>query len=161
MDEGTTGEERSLIVKRRHIVVYNSDREKLDLRDVEEKVNAVRKKIGEISDLGDLKSFVKFTKTGVIMNEKRIITLKGLARRFMIITNTDLPVREVVNTYMDQWRIERSFMTIKSFLEIRPVYHRKSERIKAHVFVCVLSLPISRMIEKRNSLTISEASGQL
>ena len=79
----------------------------------------------------------------------------------MIITNTDLPVREVVNTYMDQWRIERSFMTIKSFLEIRPVYHRKSERIKAHVFVCVLSLPISRMIEKRSSLTISEASGQL
>ncbi len=168
MDEGTTGEERSLIVKRRHIVVYNSDREKLDLRDMEEKVNAVRKKIGEISDMGDLKkslgklkSFVKFTETGVIMNEKRIITLKGLARRFMIITNTDLPVREVVNTYMDQWRIERSFMTIKSFLEIRPVYHRKSERIKAHVFVCVLSLPISRMIEKRNSLTISEASGQL
>ena len=168
VDEGTTGEERGLIVKRRHIVVYNSDREKLDLRDMEEKVNAVRKKIGEISDMGDLKkslgklkSFVKFTKTGVIVNEKRINTLKGLAGRFMIITNTDLPVREVVNAYKDQWRIERSFRTIKSFLEIRPVYHRKSGRIKAHVFVCVLSLLISRMIEKRSSLTISEASRQL
>ena len=121
----------------------------------------MRKKIGEISDLGDLKSFVKFTKTGVIMNEKRINTLKGLAGRFMIITNTDLPVREVVNAYKDQWRIERSFRTIKSFLEIRPVYHGKSERIKAHVLVCVLPLLISRMIEKRSSLTISEASRQL
>ena len=79
----------------------------------------------------------------------------------MIITNTDLPVREVVNAYKDQWRIERSFRTIKSFLEIRPVYHRKSERIKAQVFVCVLPLLISRMIEKRSSLTISEASRQL
>ena len=64
--------------KERLLGNVNSDREKLDLRDVEEKVNAVRKKIGEISDLGDLKSFVKFTKTGVIMNEKRINTLKGL-----------------------------------------------------------------------------------
>ncbi|MCL4412207.1 MAG: hypothetical protein M1526_02490 [Candidatus Thermoplasmatota archaeon] len=47
------------------------------------------------------------------------------------------------------------FRTIKSFLEIRPVYHRKSERIKAHVLVCVLSLLISRMIEKKTGMTIS------
>ena len=37
---------------------------------------------------------------------------------------------------------------MKSFLEIRPVYHRKEERIEAHVFVCVLSLLISRLFEK-------------
>ena len=53
----------------------------------------------------------------------------------------------------EQWQIERSFRTIKSFIEIRPVYHRKEERIKAHVFVCVLSLLLSRIIEKR--LTVS------
>jgi intergrase/recombinase len=108
--EDTTSEERRLIMKRRHIVVYNRDRVKLDLRDIDEKVNAVRKKIGDMGELkkslGKLKSFVKFTKIRVIMNEKRINTLKELKGRFMIITNTDLPVREVVNAYKDQWRIE-------------------------------------------------------
>ncbi|MGC8563155.1 MAG: IS1634 family transposase, partial [Thermoplasmata archaeon] len=40
-------------------------------------------------------------------------------------------------------------------------YHRKSERIEAHVFVCVLSLLISRLIEKETGMTISEASRSL
>ena len=63
-------------------------------------------------------------------------------------TNTDLPESEIVTAYKEQWQIERSFRTIKSFLEIRPVYHRKSDRIRAHVFVCVLSLLLSRIMEK-------------
>ena len=45
---------------------------------------------------------------------------------------------------------------IKSLLEIRPVYDRKPERIKAHVFVCILSLLLSRIIEKM--LTVSRLS---
>ena len=76
VDEDTTGEERSLIMNRRHIVVYNHVREKIDLHDIDEKVNAVRKKIGDMGELkkslGKMKSFVKFTKTGVIMNGNRI-----------------------------------------------------------------------------------------
>ncbi len=79
----------------------------------------------------------------------------------MIVTNTDLPVPEVVSSYKEQWRIERSFRTIKSFIEIRPVYHRKEERIKAHVFVCVLSLLVSRIMEKLTGMTINSISRDL
>ncbi|MCL4336268.1 MAG: transposase [Candidatus Thermoplasmatota archaeon] len=56
--------------------------------------------------------------------------------------------------YKVQWQIERSFRTIKSYLEIHPVYHRKSDRIRAHVFVCVLSLLLSRTMEKLTVRTI-------
>ena len=83
--------------------------------------------------LGELKSLVKFTENGSILNEKRINILKKLAGRFLIVTNTDLPESEVVSAYKDQWQIERSFRTIKSFIEIRPVYHRKSERSKTRI----------------------------
>ncbi|MGC8497488.1 MAG: hypothetical protein ACP5NL_05785, partial [Thermoplasmata archaeon] len=41
------------------------------------------------------------------------------------------------------------------------VYHRRSDRIKAHVFVCVLSLLLSRIIEKRlinSKLTIKRTA---
>jgi transposase len=40
------------------------------------------------------------------------------------------------------------------FLEIRQVYHRKSEKIRAHMFVCALSLLIARIIEKSTGMTI-------
>ena len=131
-------------------------REELDLKDLNDKIDVIRKKISEIRDqkelkksLGKLKSLVKFTKNGTDLNEKRINILKKLAGRFLIVTNTDLKGDEVVSAYKEQWQIERSFRTIKSFLEIRPVYHRKPERIKAHVFVCVLSLLLSRLMEKK------------
>ena len=123
----------------------------------------IKKKISEIQDqtdlkksLGKMKSLVNFPADGAMLNEKRINILKKLAGRFLIVTNTDLPESEVVSAYKEQWQIERSFRTIKSFIEIRPVYHRKSERIRAHVFVCVLSLLLSRLIEKKTELTISE-----
>lgn len=160
-DTDVNEDEKNLIRKRRYIVVYNNEREKLDLQDIGKKVDTVIGKMKDISDIKDLKKsigklkpFVKFTKDGPILNENRINILKGLAGRFMIMTNADLPIHEIVKTYKEQWKIERSFRTIKSFLEIRPVYHRKSERIRAHVFVCILSLLVSGLIEKLSRTTI-------
>ena len=160
MKEDSTEEQMKLAGKRRYIAVYNRKREDLDIEDLNNKTDIVKKKISEIKDqkelkksLGKLKSLVKFSADGAVLNEKRIGILKKLAGRFLVVTNTDLPEGEVVSAYKEQWQIERSFRTIKSFLEIRPVYHRKPERIKAHVFVCVLSLLLSRIIDKR--LTVS------
>ena len=126
----------------------------------------IKQRISEIHDetdlkksLGKLKSLVKFTENGITLNENRINILRKLAGRFLIVTNTELPESEVVSAYKEQWQIERAFRTIKSFIEIRPVYHRKSDRIKAHVFVCVLPLLLSRLIEKETEITISETSG--
>ena len=158
MDIDSTEDQRKLGEKRKYIAVYNKEREILDLDD---KINIIRRKISEISDendlkksLGKLKSLVKFTKNGAVPNENRINILKKLAGRFLIVTNTDLPESEIVSAYKEQWQIERSFRTIKSFIEIRPVYHRKPDRIKAHVFVCVLSLLLSGIMEKRTGRTI-------
>ena len=52
---------------------------------------------------------------------------------------------------------------IKSFLEIRPLYHRKEGGIEANVFVCVLSLLIARLLEKsvNEEMTISVISDML
>ena len=160
MKEDSRADQRMLAGKRRYIAVYNKEREDLDLEDLNDKIDIVKKKIAETTDqkelkksLGKMKSLVRFTKNGTVLNENRINMLKKLAGRFLIVTNTDLPESEIVSAYKEQWQIERSFRTIKSFIEIRPVYHRKEERIKAHVFVCVLSLLLSRIIEKR--LTVS------
>jgi transposase len=168
MKDDSTEEQRKLTEKRRYIAVYNKKREELDLKDLNDKIDTVKKKMYEIQDqkelkksLGKLKSLVKFTENNTALNERRIEILKKLAGRFLIVTNTDLNEDEVVSAYREQWEIERSFRTIKSFLEIRPVYHRKPERIKAHVFVCVLSLLLSRIMEKLAGRTIDSISRSL
>ncbi len=43
--DDATEEEKELIMKKRYIAVYNPDREKYDLDDIDEKAEAVRKKL--------------------------------------------------------------------------------------------------------------------
>ncbi len=168
MKDDATEEQRKLAGKRRYIAVYNKEREELDLEDIDRKINEVRRRISEITDqrevrksLGKLRSLVKFTKNGPLLNERRISILRGIAGRFLIVTNTDLMEDDAVSAYKEQWQIERSFRTMKSFLEIRPVYHRKADRIRAHVFVCVLSLLLSRIMEKMTGMSMSVIKREL
>ena len=45
---------------------------------------------------------------------------------------------ELIDAYRNRMEIERTFHSLKSLVEIRPLYHHYEERIKAHVTVCVL-----------------------
>jgi transposase len=45
---------------------------------------------------------------------------------------------ELIQAYRNRMEIERTFHNLKSFVEIRPLYHHYEERIKAHITVCVL-----------------------
>ena len=168
LDDDSNEDKRKLAEKRKYIAVYNKESELLDLKDLDDRINVIKQRISETHDqadlkksLGKMKSLVNFSADGAMLNEKRINILKKLAGRFLIVTNTDLPKSEVVSAYKEQWEIERSFRTIKTFIEIRPVYQRKSERIGAHVFVCVLSLLLSRIMEKRTGKTIESIQKSL
>jgi len=59
----------------------------------------------------------------------------------------DLPT--AIEAYRHKDVVEAGFKTIKSVLEIRPVYHRKDEKIAAHVTLCVMGLLVERLIEQR------------
>ena len=50
--------------------------------------------------------------------------------------------------YRDLQKVERNFRTVKTtFLEIRPIFVRKADRTKAHVFVAMLALKVTRQFE--------------
>ncbi|WP_028316610.1 IS1634 family transposase [Desulfatibacillum aliphaticivorans] len=69
-------------------------------------------------------------------------------------TELDLPPKDVIARYKDLQTIERGFRSLKSTLELRPVYHWSEQRIRAHVFICVLAL----MVERYMSLTLAPLS---
>jgi hypothetical protein len=51
-----------------------------------------------------------------------------------------LPAREVVRSYKGLEQVERAFGTLKGpELEIRPIHHRLEDRVRAHVFLCMLA----------------------
>lgn len=61
---------------------------------------------------------------------------------------TAMNAKTVDERYRDLQKVERDFRTIKTtFLEIRPIFLRKAERTKAHVFVAMLALKITRLFE--------------
>jgi len=58
---------------------------------------------------------------------------------------TDVPANEmnaaeVVKSYKSLIKVEQAFRSLKTTkLEIRPIYHKTDDRIKCHVFICMLS----------------------
>jgi len=64
-------------------------------------------------------------------------------------TNKTLKPSEIVSQYKELQDIERCFRTLKSSLDIRPMYHRTDRRIEAHIFMCVMALQLHRYIRNR------------
>lgn len=82
----------------------------------------------------------------------------------LLLETTDLasPAEEIVKRYKELAEIERSWRSLKSTLLLRPVYHWTEERIRSHVFICVLALQIERWMRKRlNGTSVPAAIRQL
>jgi transposase len=57
------------------------------------------------------------------INHKRIAQNQANDGKWVLVTNTSLPAEEVALAYKGLWQVERAFRTLKTPLEIRPVYH--------------------------------------
>jgi transposase len=57
---------------------------------------------------------------------------------------------EIVQTYKNLSVVEQAFRNLKTVsLEIRPVYHKKDDRIRSHVFLCVLAFYVQWHMQQR------------
>ncbi len=64
---------------------------------------------------------------------------------------------EAVQAYKQLNDVERGFAHLKGVLEVRPVYHRNDDRVRAHVFVAALAFLLDRALEKK----LRSATGSL
>ena len=46
---------------------------------------------------------------------------------------------ETVRAYKSLARVERAFRSLKSLLAVRPVFHWKQRRVRAHLLICMLA----------------------
>jgi hypothetical protein len=72
---------------------------------------------------------------------------------FYIIRTTCTPQqispRAAVRAYKQLKVNERAFKTMKDSLEIRPVYHHLEDRVRAHIFLCMLAYYVSYELTQR------------
>lgn len=87
---------------------------------------------------------------------------------FVISTNTKVAdgfsAEEVAKQYKRLQLVEHGFRTLKSSLDIRPMFHWTPRRIESHVFICFLALQMTVFFELRlkpMKMTFEKAVGKL
>jgi len=71
---------------------------------------------------------------------EREASLDGIYVIRASVSASHLASQQVVATYKSLSTVERAFRSMKSVdLKVRPIYHHQAERVKAHVFLCMLA----------------------
>jgi hypothetical protein len=76
--------------------------------------------------------------------DENAIALEAALDGFYVIRTSveakELSAEEAVQSYKQLASVERAFRSMKTVdLKVRPIHHRKAERVKAHVFLCMLA----------------------
>ncbi|MBW7848826.1 MAG: IS1634 family transposase [Bacteroidales bacterium] len=79
------------------------------------------------------------------------------------LTNTQLDNQNVLDNYKELWHIEKAFRMSKTDLRIRPIFHRKQQRIEAHICIaftayCVYKELERALYENKSSLSLKQAA---
>ena len=64
-------------------------------------------------------------------------------------SDPSLSPEDIALGYKQLSEVERGWRDLKHVLDLRPVYHRKEERIRAHVILCWLALLLVRVAETK------------
>ena len=97
--------------------------------------------------------YLRTLKNGQLrLNKAKIRESKRLDGKYLIRTSDDtLEDEDVALGYKQLVDIEDAFRTLKQRLEVRPVYHRREDRIRAHIVLCWLALLLVRVAERATS----------
>jgi len=104
---------------------------------------------GKISAMPGLNRFLRVTPGGLLRIDKaRIKTEENLDGKYLLrCSDPKLSAEDIALGYKQLLEVERGWRDMKSVLDLRPVYHRLEERIRAHVILCWLALLLIRIIE--------------
>jgi hypothetical protein len=108
-----------------------------------------------LRDHKTLSRYLRQTKTGrLLIDRDKIRAEERLDGKYLLTTSDPaLSAEDIALGYKQLLEAERSFRDLKGVLRLRPVFHSKSDRIRAHVLICFLALVIVRVAETRTGQT--------
>jgi transposase len=152
---------------RRLVVAYSDKRAEKDAHNRQRGLAKLRKRVnsGRLNKKYlNNRGYNKFLKiTGQVLVEIDESKVEQAARWDGLkgyLTNTDLPPRQIMENYSQLWHVEKAFRISKTDLRIRPMYHRRRQRIEAHVLVAFVAYTIYKELERRLKLAKLQISPQ-
>jgi Transposase DDE domain len=142
-----------LIEERRYVVCLNEDQAKKDAADRAAILAGLKEKLtqGAKALVGN-KGYRKYLASqsgGFVIDEAKVNNEARYDGKWVLRTNTTLPADVVALTYKQLWVVENIFRTMKSILETRPIYHKRDETIRGHVFCSFLALVLRKALNER------------
>lgn len=154
----------------RYILVRNPEEARRDRAQREAILEQVRSELQRIGDLEGaphtkaccaliahptLGRYVKADKRGQPrLDRSRVAAEEKLDGKYLLRTSDDsLSAADVALGYKQLYEVEDAFRSLKTTLELRPVYHRLEDRIRAHVLLCWLALLLVRIASVRTGQT--------
>jgi Transposase DDE domain len=108
-----------------------------------------RELYGALGTKAAFKRFLRLTESGKLRIDRAAV--RNDARfdgKFLLRTSDEsLPADDVALGYKALYEAERGWRDMKSTIDLRPVYHRREDRIRAHVQLCWLALLLLRVAE--------------
>jgi transposase len=118
---------------------------------------------GVISTKPGLNRYLRLTPGGLLrINHKAIAAETKLDGKYLLrCSDPHLSAEDIALGYKQLLEVERGWRTMKTTLDLRPVYHRLEERIRAHVIICWLALLLIRVAETTTAMTWHHIRDQL
>ncbi len=110
---------------------------------------------GRLSAITGYRRLLRQTPSGLLRLDRAAIAAEErLDGKYLLRTSDQtLSAADIALGYKALLEVERGWRDMKSTLDLRPVYHRLEDRIRAHVQLCWLALLLIRVIETAASDT--------
>jgi hypothetical protein len=104
---------------------------------------------GQLSTKPAHKRFLRKTKTGKLRIDRAAVARETkLDGKFLLRTSDEsLSPADLAEGYKALYEAERGWRDLKHVIDMRPAYHRREDRIEAHVQLCWLALLLLRVTE--------------
>lgn len=146
-----------LVDGRRYIVCRNSRQQRKDEAARQAIIEALEERIknnpkGLVGNRGYAR-FLKVNKGGMIINREKIEEESRFDGKWVLRTNMGLSAEQVALKYKELWQVEQVFRDVKSVLDTRPIFHKRDETIRGHVFCSFLALVLRKELDRRLEAT--------
>jgi hypothetical protein len=110
---------------------------------------------GVISTKPGLHRYLRVTPGGLLRVDKHAIkTETNLDGKYLLrSSDPHLSAEDIALGYKQLLEVERGWRDMKQVIDLRPVYHRLEDRIRAHVVLCWLALLLVRVAETTTGQT--------
>ena len=142
---------------RQLIVNYRESRAKKDAHDREEAIIKLKKKIVRNKNPKEYLSHYGYKKYIKVEGESTLSLYEEKIKEDSlwdglhgVVTNSkELQDTEVIEHYTNLWQVENAFRLTKHDLKVRPIYHWKEKRIKAHLALSFTAYALIKHLEYR------------